>query len=165
MSGMSHLCFCSSLPYFTRRVWLPEFGATTPNNDAAPICVSKYFVHVGQLEKVEACAAVLDRQVWSPQARLLHDVLDVFAPAACFLEIVRREARVHLPRPQQVLVREDLLIDDLRRQCPHVVDPFGSPGNGLHIHQHGHSTRPYGSTMNVVTMPNMPLGPSAWVRM
>ena len=37
MSGSSHLRFCSSVPYFTRIVWLPEFGATTPNSDAAPI--------------------------------------------------------------------------------------------------------------------------------
>src|SRR5680860_173185 len=37
MSGMSHLRFCSSVPYLTRIVWLPELGATTPNSDAAPI--------------------------------------------------------------------------------------------------------------------------------
>ncbi len=36
MSGSSHFCFCSSVPYLTRMVWLPELGATTPNNDAAP---------------------------------------------------------------------------------------------------------------------------------
>ena len=37
ISGSSHLRFCSSVPYFTRIVWLPELGATTPNSDAAPI--------------------------------------------------------------------------------------------------------------------------------
>ena len=36
MSGSSHLRFCSSVPYFTRIVWLPELGATTPNSEAAP---------------------------------------------------------------------------------------------------------------------------------
>ncbi len=35
--GSSHFCFCSSVPYLTRMVWLPEFGATTPNSDAAPM--------------------------------------------------------------------------------------------------------------------------------
>ena len=34
--GSSHLRFCSSVPYLTRIVWLPEFGATTPNSAAAP---------------------------------------------------------------------------------------------------------------------------------
>ena len=33
MSGISHFFFCSSVPYFTRIFWLPEFGATTPNSD------------------------------------------------------------------------------------------------------------------------------------
>ena len=35
--GISHCCFCSSVPYFTRIVWLPELGATTPNREAAPM--------------------------------------------------------------------------------------------------------------------------------
>ncbi len=34
--GSSQRRFCSSVPYFTRMVWLPEFGATTPKSDAAP---------------------------------------------------------------------------------------------------------------------------------
>ncbi len=34
--GSSHLRFCSSVPYLTRIVWLPELGATTPKSDAAP---------------------------------------------------------------------------------------------------------------------------------
>ncbi len=37
MSGSSHFCFCSSVPYFTRMLWLPELGATTPNSDDAPM--------------------------------------------------------------------------------------------------------------------------------
>ena len=37
MRGRSHFCFCSSVPYLTRMVWLPEFGATTPKSDAAPM--------------------------------------------------------------------------------------------------------------------------------
>ena len=36
MRGRSHFCFWSSVPYFTRIDWLPEFGATTPNRLAAP---------------------------------------------------------------------------------------------------------------------------------
>jgi hypothetical protein len=36
IKGISHFFFCSSVPYFTRIFWLPELGATTPNNDAAP---------------------------------------------------------------------------------------------------------------------------------
>ena len=36
ISGSSHLRFCSSVPYLTRIVWLPELGATTPKSDAAP---------------------------------------------------------------------------------------------------------------------------------
>jgi hypothetical protein len=36
VSGTSHFCFCSSVPYLSRIFWLPEFGATTPNSDAAP---------------------------------------------------------------------------------------------------------------------------------
>ena len=36
IDGISHFCFCSSVPYFTRIDWLPELGATTPNSDAAP---------------------------------------------------------------------------------------------------------------------------------
>jgi hypothetical protein len=36
INGRSHCRFCSSVPYFTRMDWLPELGATTPNNDAAP---------------------------------------------------------------------------------------------------------------------------------
>ena len=35
-SGSSHLRFCSSVPYLTSTVWLPEFGATTPKSEAAP---------------------------------------------------------------------------------------------------------------------------------
>ncbi len=35
-NGSSHLRFCSSVPYLTRIVWLPELGATTPKSDAAP---------------------------------------------------------------------------------------------------------------------------------
>ena len=35
MSGLSHFFFCSSVPYLTRIVWLPEFGATTPNSAVA----------------------------------------------------------------------------------------------------------------------------------
>ena len=34
--GSSHFCFCSSVPYLTRMVWLPELGATTPKSEAAP---------------------------------------------------------------------------------------------------------------------------------
>ena len=34
--GFSHCSCCSSVPYFTRIFWLPEFGATTPNREAAP---------------------------------------------------------------------------------------------------------------------------------
>jgi len=37
MSGRSHRRFCSSVPSRARSTWLPEFGATTPNSDAAPI--------------------------------------------------------------------------------------------------------------------------------
>ncbi len=36
MRGSSHCCFCSSVPYLRRMDWLPEFGATTPNSEAAP---------------------------------------------------------------------------------------------------------------------------------
>ena len=36
MSGSSHCCFCSSVPYFTRMDWLPQLGATTPKSEAAP---------------------------------------------------------------------------------------------------------------------------------
>ena len=35
--GRSHFCFCSSVPYLARIVWFPEFGATTPKSDAAPM--------------------------------------------------------------------------------------------------------------------------------
>ncbi len=35
-SGSSHRRFCSSVPYLTRMVWLPELGASTPNSRAAP---------------------------------------------------------------------------------------------------------------------------------
>ena len=37
MRGRSHFCFCSSVPYLTRMVWLPELGATTPKSAAAPM--------------------------------------------------------------------------------------------------------------------------------
>jgi hypothetical protein len=37
INGSSHFSFCSSVPYLRRIVWLPEFGATTPNSDAAPM--------------------------------------------------------------------------------------------------------------------------------
>ncbi len=36
MSGSSHLRFCSSVPYLTRMVALPELGAAIPNRVAAP---------------------------------------------------------------------------------------------------------------------------------
>ena len=36
VSGTSHFCFCSSVPYLSRIFWLPELGATTPKSDAAP---------------------------------------------------------------------------------------------------------------------------------
>ena len=37
IKGNSHRSFCSSVPYLTRIDWFPEFGATTPNSDAAPM--------------------------------------------------------------------------------------------------------------------------------
>jgi len=37
MSGSNQSCFCCSVPYLTRMLWLPELGATTPNSEAAPI--------------------------------------------------------------------------------------------------------------------------------
>ena len=36
MSGRSHLRFCSSVPYLTRMVALPELGAAMPNRADAP---------------------------------------------------------------------------------------------------------------------------------
>ena len=36
MSGSSHFRFCSSVPYLTRTLALPEFGAAIPNRAAAP---------------------------------------------------------------------------------------------------------------------------------
>ena len=36
MSGRSHLRFCSSVPYLTRMVALPELGAAMPNRAEAP---------------------------------------------------------------------------------------------------------------------------------
>ena len=37
MSGRSHLRFCSSVPYLTRMLALPEFGAAIPKRAEAPI--------------------------------------------------------------------------------------------------------------------------------
>ena len=37
INGSSHLRFCSSVPYLTRMVALPELGAATPNSVAAPV--------------------------------------------------------------------------------------------------------------------------------
>ena len=36
MSGSSHFRFCSSVPYLTRMLALPELGAAIPNRVEAP---------------------------------------------------------------------------------------------------------------------------------
>ncbi|MDP9236182.1 MAG: hypothetical protein M3P30_02080 [Chloroflexota bacterium] len=56
--------------------------------------------------------------------------------AARFLDLGVTEATAVAPRPQHVLVREDLLVDDRCRQVADLVDPFGNGGDGLDVHAH-----------------------------
>ena len=136
MSGSSHFSFCSLVPYLTRIVWLPEFGATTPNSDAGAEAVGEDLVHVGVGEEVEAHAAVLLGQVRRPQAVLLDPRLDVLAQLLGLLALGLVGA-ARPAAPQLALVRQDLLVDDRRRAHADVVDPLVERRHGLDVHRHG----------------------------
>jgi len=77
--------------------------------------VGQHLVHVGVLQEVEAGAAVLLRQVRRPEPGLPHLVLDLLPQLARLGGIAILETSVGPPAPELVLVREDLLVDDLRR--------------------------------------------------
>ena len=137
MSGISHLRFCSSVPYFTSSVWFPEFGATTPNSDGGADGVREDLVHVGELEEVEAGAAVLDRQVRRPQPGLLDLHLDV-ARAAPWPPRGHSSVTLGLVRDAQSRFSfgRISLVHDLGGEAADLVDPLRHGRDRLHVHRH-----------------------------
>ena len=138
--GTSHLRFCSSVPYFSRIVWLPELGATTPNSAAPPVGVSENLVHVGVFEEAEARAAIIPRQVRRPQIRgPLHLLLErrrrpSFDSAYFSSRPLRPGAT---PAASLRLVGQDLLVDDTRSEFADFVDVVAQAGGWRDGDRHG----------------------------
>ena len=142
MKGRSHFRFCSSVPYLTRMLALPEFGAAMPKSALAPYGVGEDLVHVGERQEVEPGAAVLHGQVRRPQARLEDLGLDLPRVSSKLARrLDSRASSVRLgpsPRtPEHLFVGQDLVVDQIGRAAAKVVDRRAQPVDGRHVDGHG----------------------------
>ena len=100
--------------------------------------VGQHLVHVGVLHEGQPHAAEFRGQVRRPQVRLLDLVLHADAQFAGFLLLLAaRPTAVGSMRPELPLVRQNVVVDDLRRGEPDLVDLVVQGRHRLDVHGHG----------------------------
>ena len=96
-------------------VLVPRVRRDNAEQGRRPDGVGQHLVHVRVREEVEAHPAVLLRQVRSPQTGFIHFRLDLFAQLVRVAPLAIGHLTVAVIRPQLVLVRKDVVVDDRRR--------------------------------------------------